>query len=1299
VKLGDWWKGALASLALTGVALAAATSIGPFTLLTGQEVARTVPIRDLDASVFGFDHDGGSLLAADAEGPALLDERGQVRTALRCPAGPVGTGVVGVAGARAGGLVAALFANGRACVWDGGTLLGMPGRNVTQVALGAEDTLVYGHESGVVEGRNPRTGRRRWARDPDLGPIDHLRFEPSGLRVAASAANLGVAIFDTRWGRLVRALRGEPAWSAAFDPSGDRLAVGRANGRVELWNTTTWRSRDSVDFGNGRVVDLDFSPKGDQLAAALETGEGADRVVTVEVWEFAIGELVLREEAPHGPGPARFRYDRTGDHVVAGNGPGAGRLWGTPGARQIPRPPSSFEPPHQRPLPEDFTLPPLAPVAAVAVPTGAVALNADGTRLLVRVEGERAALGAGGGGPPAPSGSGAEVPSGATAQSTTAPKSVPTSLAPAKPTVSARPAPVPGLAVIDPATGGSHALEGSAVVSHVAFAPEGRRAAGWTDGKVVVWDTDSGAAVAEVTVAEPRAIVLAGARAAVVNGDGTVALVGADGRLKPVPGVTDATIAAFDPAHASRIGVGTAEGGVRIVDTRKGTSVGSWGIHKGAVSALAFSADGHYLATAGPRPGGPDAGAAVTMLVAVPEENEDPWTAVVDTLPSRLRFSDDGRRVLVVTPRGVDVVDHAAGVVLDLSAPVVDAAFAGGDVAWVDAVGGLRHAAVGATALPTVPRGRAFAVSEDRRFAVTVDGDGVSVWNDLTGRLLRALPGTGEAVLRCVFDDSGDRLAVLYEDRSIEVYDVATGDALRHLDGPPAERGSWARFSDDGTVLWMLGDTREVVGWDITTGAARERIAVPGAGPITVDEALGRSRFVHLTDAAGPGAWLDTAAASPLRLTLPADGFRPIAIPPKGDRMAVVEPGGVARWDVSGRRRVGPLLVVDGAEPGVAAAFSPDGASLAVAYRGGLVRVWDLTRNAVIVTLGADGTLLGRKGGVVSSLAFDATGDLISARDPSGRERAWGWRLSDEVPEIGVGAGPVQVSRDIPALALSPDGQRLYSAHGDGNIRAWSLATGEQSGFFWGHAARVTTLAVAADGRRLVSGSEDGTVRAWDTELAVERVAINTFGDPVRRLAASADGWRFAAVGDGGVLRTWDGALGRALRRWTVGGGVAALDLGDKGDKLGVTIAGGGGWVLDPATGTVAAGAAVAPPGSAPGSGASSAGGGAPPRNAPPGGEPPGPPAPADPVKIVRALAASLAPISAEARSLDGGTLVTAGTDGQIRLWDVATRSCRGVLNALTDGSWVVDRADGTRFASESLRDGTSPLLFKPMTH
>jgi hypothetical protein len=32
----------------------------------------------------------------------------------------------------------------------------------------------------------------------------------------------------------------------------------------------------------------------------------------------------------------------------------------------------------------------------------------------------------------------------------------------------------------------------------------------------------------------------------------------------------------------------------------------------------------------------------------------------------------------------------------------------------------------------------------------------------------------------------------------------------------------------------------------------------------------------------------------------------------------------------------------------------------------------------------------------------------------------------------------------------------------------------------------------------------------------------------------------------------------------------------------------------------------------------------------------------------------------------------------------------------MTDGSWVVDRADGTRYASESLRDGTSKLLYRP---
>jgi WD40 repeat protein len=79
-------------------------------------------------------------------------------------------------------------------------------------------------------------------------------------------------------------------------------------------------------------------------------------------------------------------------------------------------------------------------------------------------------------------------------------------------------------------------------------------------------------------------------------------------------------------------------------------------------------------------------------------------------------------------------------------------------------------------------------------------------------------------------------------------------------------------------------------------------------------------------------------------------------------------------------------------------------------------------------------------------------------------------------------------------------------------------------------------------------------------------------------------------------------------------------------------------------------------------------------------------------------MAAALAPVTAEALTPDGRTLVTAGADSRIRLWDRDTRALRATLRALTDGSWIVDRADGSRYASESLRDGTSPLLYRPPT-
>ncbi|MFN7147311.1 MAG: hypothetical protein ACK4YP_26320, partial [Myxococcota bacterium] len=403
-----------------------------------------------------YTRDGARLLAADAGGPALLDDRGQVRTRLAC-AQADGKGVVDASAAPDRSAFAARYADGSVCAWDAaGALLGTPAKDATAVAVGLDELVVVGFADGRLEGRRGRTGAKRWMRNPELGRVTHLRFERSGRRVAASTPTLGVAVVDTRSGRLVRGIRGAPAFSSVFDPTGATLAVGRANGRVEIWDATHWVAKRTVRFATGNVVDLDWSPDGSQLAAAVETGIGLDRAVVLEVYDLVAEELVLREAAPAGPGPTRLRYDAVGDRLVVGNGPGASRVWSRPGARAIPRPPPSDEPPHQRPFVDPPALPPLTVAPPERVVPGALAVSADGARALVWTEAAA---------PLAPEG------------------------APAKavaPTGTVAPGLPPGLAVVHLATGVAVPLPGAASgEGPFGLTPDGGRVAAWSKDRLL----------------------------------------------------------------------------------------------------------------------------------------------------------------------------------------------------------------------------------------------------------------------------------------------------------------------------------------------------------------------------------------------------------------------------------------------------------------------------------------------------------------------------------------------------------------------------------------------------------------------------------------------------------------------------------------------------------------------------------------------------------------------------------------------------------------------------------------------
>ncbi|MDB5388120.1 MAG: repeat-containing protein, partial [Planctomycetaceae bacterium] len=83
-------------------------------------------------------------------------------------------------------------------------------------------------------------------------------------------------------------------WSVAFDPQGDRLASGSADGTVKLWDVTNRRLLHSFERHTGTVLSVAFDAKGRLLA----TGSSDN---TVKLWDVANGRLLLTLEGHTGP--------------------------------------------------------------------------------------------------------------------------------------------------------------------------------------------------------------------------------------------------------------------------------------------------------------------------------------------------------------------------------------------------------------------------------------------------------------------------------------------------------------------------------------------------------------------------------------------------------------------------------------------------------------------------------------------------------------------------------------------------------------------------------------------------------------------------------------------------------------------------------------------------------------------------------------------------------------------------------------------------------------------------------------
>ncbi len=514
----------------------------------------------------------------------------------------------------------------------------------------------------------------------------------------------------------------------------------------------------------------------------------------------------------------------------------------------------------------------------------------------------------------------------------------------------------------------------------------------------------------------------------------------------------------------------TDENNIKVYDPATGTLLGELSGQAAAVTAIAISRDGKYLAS-----GAMDGSVFLWDLASHNSvQRLEGHTQAIENLT----FSPDGKWLVTVgDDAALKIWDLSAGTLLksyaDFGDVVVGVTFSpdGKQLAFTD---GTLHMwklsdqnAISFDEQFLIPGAVPDSFSPDGSRLAGYVGNDIKIWDAVTGRELLTLIGHRNWVMGLAFSPDGSTLASTSKDGSVKIWSLAPGNESTAVSSPVTGFGTRVAFSPDGKQFLTNGSDGKGHAWNTQTG--RLQFTVHGNAADVISLAVSPDGKIFATGSMDGKLVLWDASSGNELLSLAAHeaGIRDLAFSPDSHLVATGSFDGTARiWDtatgkllqeITGHRSQHQDLVL-----GVA--FSPDGKTLATSSTDRTAMIWDVKTGNRLFTL--QGHTLG-----------------------------------------------------IPDIAFSPDGSTIATGSGDGTAILWDAKTGSRQFTLTGHTAGISSVQFSPDGRLLATGSDDNTAKLWDVRTGEDVLTLPGSQGGVTGVAFDPGGTHIMVAGHDGIVR------------------------------------------------------------------------------------------------------------------------------------------------------------------------------------